>query len=85
MHLNSTNPLLQKDLVELRLKFDSHCDKAKEATKEAINLLSLDCDSVGDNLMAAADRNAVQEKLTNLIKKGLAELMLLRRMERLEK
>ena len=33
--LKSTNSLLQKDLVELRQKLDKHCDKAKEATREA--------------------------------------------------
>ena len=41
--LKSTNSLLQKDLVELRQKLDKHCDKAKEATREALGKLCAKC------------------------------------------
>ena len=42
--LKSTNSLLQKHLVELRQELDKHCDKAKEATREALGKLSAECE-----------------------------------------
>ena len=59
---NCTNSLLQKYLVELRKKLDKHCDKAKEATREALGKLSAECEALRDNLKAAAARNAEQEQ-----------------------
>ena len=48
--LKNTISLLQKDLVELRHKLDKHCDKAKEATREALGKLSAKCEALRDNL-----------------------------------
>ena len=72
--LKSTNSLLQKDLVELRQKLDKHCDKAKEATREALGKLSAECEAPRDNLKAAAARNAEQEQSIDLLKQKLADL-----------
>ena len=59
--LKSTNSLLQKDPVELRQKLDNHFDNAKEAiTEKALGKLSVKCETLRDNLRAAADRNAEQ-------------------------
>ena len=66
--LKSTNSLLQKDLVELRQKLDKNCDKATYATREALGKLSADCEALGDNLKAAAARNAEQEQSVDLLK-----------------
>ena len=71
--MKSTNSLLQKDLVELRQKLDKHCDKAKEATKEALGKLSAECEALRDNLKAAAARNAKQEHSIDLLKQKLAD------------
>ena len=59
--------LLQKNLFELRQKLDKHCDKAKEATREALGKLSAKCE-------AAAARNAEQEQSIDLLKQELADL-----------
>ena len=72
--LKSTNSLLQKDLVELRQKLDKHCDKAKEATREALRKLSAECEALRDNLKAAAFRNAEQEQSFDLLKQELADI-----------
>ena len=72
--LKSTNSLLQKDLVELRKNLDEHCDKAKEATREALGKLSAECEALRDNLNAAAARNAEQEQSIDLLKQELADL-----------
>ena len=72
--LKSTNSLLLKDLVELRQKQDKHCDKAKEATREALGKLSAACEALRDNLKAAAARNAEQEQSIDLLKQELADL-----------
>ena len=72
--LKSTNFLLQKDLVELRQKLDKHCDKAKEATREAFGKLSADCEALRYNLKAAAAKNAEQEQSIDLLKQELADL-----------
>ena len=72
--LKSTNSLLQKDLVELRQRLDKHCDRAKEATREALEKLSAECEALRDNLKAAAARNAEQEQSIDLLKKELANL-----------
>ena len=72
--LRSTNSLLQKDLVELRQKLDKHCDKAKEATREALGKLSTECEALRDNLKAAAAINAEQEQSMELLKQELADL-----------
>ena len=72
--LKSTNSLLQKDLVELRQKLDRHCEKAKEATREALGKLSAECGALRDNLKAAAARNAEQEQSIDLLKQELADL-----------
>ena len=72
--LKSTNSLLQKDLVELRQKLDKHCDKAKEATREALGKLSAECEALRDNLKAAAARNAGQEQSIDLLKQESADL-----------
>ena len=72
--LKSTNSLLQKDLVELRQKLDKHCDKAEEATREALAKLSAECEALRDNLKAAAARNADQEQSIDLLKQELANL-----------
>ena len=72
--LKNTNSFLQKDLVEIRQKLDKHCDKAKEATKEALGKLSAECEELRDNLMAAAARNAEQEQSIDLLKQELADL-----------
>ena len=44
--LKSTNSLHQKGLVEFRQKLDKQCDKAKEATKEALGKLSAECEAL---------------------------------------
>ena len=72
--LKSTNTLLQKNFVELRQKLDKHCDKAKEATREALGKLSAKCEALRDNLKAAAARNAEQEQSIDLLKQELADL-----------
>ena len=72
--LKSTNSLLQKDLVEIRQKLDKHCDKAKEATREALGKLSAECEALRDNLNAPAARNAEQEQSIDLLKQELADL-----------
>ena len=72
--LKGTNSLLQKDLVELRQKLDKNCDKAKEATREALGKLSAECEALRDNLKAAAARNAEQEQSIDLLKQELAHL-----------
>ena len=72
--LKSTNSLLQKDLVELRQKLEKHCDKAKEATREALGKQSAECEALRDNLKAAAARNAEQEQPIDLLKQELADL-----------
>ena len=71
--MKSTNSLLQKDLVELRQRIDKHCDKAKEATREALGKLSAQCEALRDNLKAAAARNAEQEQSIDLLKQELAD------------
>ena len=48
--LKSTPSLLRKDLVELRQKQDKHCDKAKEATPEALGKLIAECEVLRYNL-----------------------------------
>ena len=72
--MKSTNSLLQKDLVELRQKLDRHCDKAKEATREALGQLSAESGALRDNLKAAAARNAKKEQSIDLLKQELADL-----------
>ena len=72
--LKSTNSLLQKDPVELRQKLDKHCDKAKEATREALEKLNGECEALRDNLKAAAARNAEQEQSIDLLQQELADL-----------
>ena len=72
--LKSTNSLLRKDLVELRQKLDKLCQKAKEATREALGKLSAECEALRDNLKAAAARNAEQEQSIDLLKQELADL-----------
>ena len=72
--LKSTNSLLQKDLVDFRQKLDKHCDKAKEATREALRKLSAECEALRDNLKAAAARIAEQEQSIDLLKQELANL-----------
>ena len=72
--LKSRNSLLQKDLVELRHKLDKHCNKTKEATREALGKLSAKCEAQRDNLKAAAARNAEQEQSIDLLKQELADL-----------
>ena len=72
--LKSTNSLLQKGFVELRQKLDKHCDKAKDATREALGKLSAECEALRDNLKAAAARNAEKEQSINLLKQELADL-----------
>ena len=62
----STKYLFQKDPVSLRQKLDNHCDKAEEATKEAMGKLSAVGEALRDNLNAAASRNADQEKINLL-------------------
>ena len=72
--LKSTNSLLQKDLVELQQKLDKHCDKAEEATREALGKLSAEYEALRDNLKAAAARIAEQEMSIYLLKQELADL-----------
>ena len=72
--LKSTNSLLQKGLVELRQKLDKQCDKAKEATREALGKLSAEGEALRDNLKAVAARNAEQEQSIDLLKQELADL-----------
>ena len=72
--LESKNSLLQKDLVELRQKLEKHCDKAKEATREALGKLSAKCEALRDNLKAATAKNAEQGQSIDLFKQELADL-----------
>ena len=72
--LESTNSLLQKDLVELRQKLEKQCDKAKESTTEALGKLSAKCEALRDNLKAATAKNAEQGQSINLLKQELADL-----------
>ena len=66
--------MFQRDLAELRQKLDKHCDKAKEATREALGKLSAECEALRYNLKAAAARNAEQEQSIDLLKQELADL-----------
>ena len=69
--LKSTNSSLQKDPIELRQKLDKHCDKAKEATREALGKLSAECEALRDNLKAVV---AEQELSIDLLKQEMADL-----------
>ena len=62
------------DHVELRQKLDKHCNKAKEAKREALGKLSAKCEALRDNLKAAAARKAEQEQSIDLLKQELADL-----------
>ena len=55
-------------------KLDNHCDKAREATGEALGKLSSECKALRDNLKAAAAGNAEQEQSIDLLKRELADL-----------
>ena len=70
--LTSTNSLFQKDLAKLQQKLDNHCGNAKDATKEAMDKLSLKCGAPNYILTAAAPRNKKQEKIINFLKQVLA-------------
>ena len=72
--LECTNSLLQKDFVEVRQKLDKHCDKAEEATREALGKLSVECEALRDNLKGAAARNAEPEQSIDLLKQEFADL-----------
>ena len=53
---------------------DKHSDKAKEATREALGKQSAECESLKDNLKAAAATNAEQDQSIDLLKQELADL-----------
>ena len=73
--LKSTNYSLQNDdLVEFRQELDNHFKKAKETTKEVLGKWSAECESLRDNIEAAAARNAKQELSIELLKQELADL-----------
>ena len=65
--MKSTNYLLKKFSSSFK-KLNNHCDKIKEATKEAPGKWSAECVALRNNLKAAAAGIVEQEQSINFLK-----------------